>query len=226
MTFKWTIAIFNALFLFIIVLCLSVQIPTFDLSFFEKEYTTLNTAAKMNMQNEELMNVTKELLEYIRGRRADLVVQAKVGETDREFFNQREKDHMVDVKDLFLKGFFVRNIATILFVLTFVILTIKNIKNIEYLARSYILVFLALFAFLVIIGFIISMDFDKYFTMFHEMFFTNDLWILNPETDLLINLVPLEFFMDISKYIARTFARLSGAVLLLSYIYLKFYKIS
>lgn len=36
---------------------------------------------------------------------------------------------------------------------------------------------------------IISTDFTKYFIIFHKIFFTNDLWQLDPRTDLLINIV-------------------------------------
>ena len=34
------------------------------------------------------------------------------------------------------------------------------------------------------------------FLKFHEISFNNNLWLLNPETDNLIKLFPLEFFYD------------------------------
>ena len=42
---------------------------------------------------------------------------------------------------------------------------------------------------------IVASDFTHYWTIFHKIFFTNDLWLLNPRTDLLINIVPEEFFV-------------------------------
>ena len=56
---------------------------------------------------------------------------------------------------------------------------------------------------------IISTNFTKYFIMFHHMFFTNDLWILDPTTDMLINIVPEGFFMDTAGRIAFLFGALS-----------------
>jgi len=56
---------------------------------------------------------------------------------------------------------------------------------------------------------IISTDFTKYFIMFHHIFFSNDLWILDPSTDMLINIVPEGFFMDTAGRIAFTFGSLS-----------------
>lgn len=38
-------------------------------------------------------------------------------------------------------------------------------------------------------------DFDGFFTAFHRLAFTNEGWLLNPGTDLLIRLMPTEFFV-------------------------------
>ena len=54
---------------------------------------------------------------------------------------------------------------------------------------------------------IVSTDFTKYFTVFHEIFFDNDLWLLNPNEDLLINIVPEPFFVDTAARIATVFWR-------------------
>lgn len=51
----------------------------------------------------------------------------------------------------------------------------------------------------------ISTDFTKYFVIFHHIFFNNDLWLLDPATDLLINIVPEPFFVDTASYIALVF---------------------
>ena len=45
-------------------------------------------------------------------------------------------------------------------------------------------------------------DFSGAFTFFHETLFTNDLWLLNPETDLLLRLLPEQFFADFAGVIA------------------------
>ena len=58
---------------------------------------------------------------------------------------------------------------------------------------------------LALIG-VISTDFSKYFIVFHKIFFTNDLWILDPRTDMLINIVPEGFFFDTAARIALVFA--------------------
>lgn len=54
-----------------------------------------------------------------------------------------------------------------------------------------------------------STDFTKYFIYFHLIFFDNDDWFLNPETDLLINIVPEGFFRDTAYTIAGLFLAVS-----------------
>ncbi len=53
---------------------------------------------------------------------------------------------------------------------------------------------------------VISTDFSPYFVFFHHIFFDNDLWILDHDTDMLINIVPEAFFMDTALRIAIVFA--------------------
>ena len=40
-------------------------------------------------------------------------------------------------------------------------------------------------------------DFDGFFTTFHRIAFDNEGWLLNPRTDLLIRLMPTEFFISL-----------------------------
>ena len=41
-----------------------------------------------------------------------------------------------------------------------------------------------------------AVDFDSAFNFFHKMLFTNDLWLLDPRTDLLIRICPQSMFMN------------------------------
>lgn len=43
-----------------------------------------------------------------------------------------------------------------------------------------------------------ALDFNRAFLAFHHLFFTNDLWLLNPATDLMIRLLPETFFAQVA----------------------------
>lgn len=49
-----------------------------------------------------------------------------------------------------------------------------------------------------------AVDFDSLFILFHHLSFSNDLWLLDPHTDMLIRLMPLDFFMTYVLYIGVT----------------------
>lgn len=131
----------------------------------------------------------------------------------REFFNAREIAHMEDVRGLFLGGLWLRRIG-LMFTLAFAALLYfwkRGRKDRSaYLARAVPGSLCAgtgvFFAACLALAAVISTDFSRYFVVFHHIFFDNDLWILDPDTDMLINIVPEAFFMDTALRIAIVFA--------------------
>ena len=47
-----------------------------------------------------------------------------------------------------------------------------------------------------------ALNFDAAFTLFHKLLFRNDLWLLDPRTDVLIRICPESMFMDMGIRIA------------------------
>ena len=79
-------------------------------------------------------------------------------------------------------------------------------------------------SFVLLLFILIQIDFNKYFTHFHEIFFNNDLWLLNPETDVLIQMLPLEFFTNISVAVVGTFLGIMSIIGGFAFYKLKNYK--
>lgn len=178
--------------------------------YFEKEYTKYNVAAAVDMEMDDLLDVTDEMMAYLKGDREDLHVPTIVGGEEREFFNEREIAHMEDVQGLFLGAIFLRRLCLGIIAASIILLVLAK-SDIKHLLPKMICIGTGLFFFLIAaLSLIISTDFTKYFIIFHKIFFDNDLWILDPSTDLLINIVPEPFFMDTAFRIAGTFA---GSVL-------------
>ena len=55
------------------------------------------------------------------------------------------------------------------------------------------------------IGVLAAVDFNACFIVFHKLFFNNDLWILDPTEDLIINILVEPFFADMAVYPATMF---------------------
>ena len=176
-----------------------------DYGWYKKAYEKYGVLDDLDMKIQDVMHVTEEMMAYLRGNRADLVVDTIVDGEEREFFNDREKAHMVDVQNLFIGGLWIRRIALLIFVLA-VVAMIKMKADWKRLLPKSFLIGLGVFTGITAgAGLLFMSDFNKYFTMFHEIFFDNDLWLLDPRTDLLIRMLPEGFFMDMVIRIGVTF---------------------
>ena len=67
---------------------------------------------------------------------------------------------------------------------------------------------------LAMVGLYAALDFNTFWTTFHKILFTNDLWLLNPKTDILIMMVPEQFFFDLVMRIALFSFGMIGILLL------------
>lgn len=71
-----------------------------------------------------------------------------------------------------------------------------------------------------VLGVWAAIDFDAAFTFFHQILFANDLWLLDPETDLLIRICPSSMFAAMGLKIGlRAAAALLGVPLLATLVY-------
>lgn len=204
----------SAIALLLILIISSFEIAAYsDYAWYEKEYEKYQVLADLEMEMLDVMEVTKEMMSYLRGNREDLIVHTIVDGKKQEFFNDREKAHMVDVRNLFVGGVRLRRGAVAMLILTIGLLLVTKGDWKKVLPRSFLIGTGAILAVTVAFSALISTNFNKYFTLFHELFFDNDLWLLDPSTDLLIRLLPEGFFSDMVTRIGITFS--IGMVLLI-----------
>lgn len=174
--------------------------------YYEKEYEKYDVLDDVHMEMDDLLDVTHEMMAYLRGNRADLHVPTIVNGQPREFFNEREIAHMEDVRGLFLGAIALRRICLVLMAVCLALLFALKANVRKVLPQTVCVGTILFFIVLAVLAGIISTDFNKYFIIFHHIFFNNDLWMLDPNTDLLINIVPEPFFMDTAGRIAITYA--------------------
>lgn len=221
---KWihyTLGVVFSFCLIITLLITSIEAVTYwTPGYYEKEYKKYNVTADVHMEMDELLNVTWEMMAYLRGNREDLHVPAMVDGQPREFFNEREISHMEDVRELFLGGLLLRRICCLLAVACLLLMVALKAQISRVLPASVCAGTGLFFAVICILAAIIATDFTKYFVIFHHIFFDNDLWILDPATDLLINIVPEPFFMDTAARIAWTFGISVAALFFLCFLWL------
>lgn len=70
-------------------------------------------------------------------------------------------------------------------------------KFLPILSRAFLWAGGVFLAVIVVILLLAVVDFSSFWTTFHKIFFRNQLWILDPSTDILIMMVPSQFFFDL-----------------------------
>ncbi|SHH98385.1 TIGR01906 family membrane protein [Clostridium grantii] len=103
-------------------------------------------------------------------------------------YSDSGKQHFVDVKDLF-------NNLDVLLIISLVLLSLSLVlfgKKIKFKFLKYSSLTLLILP--LILGTFFFINFDTSFTMFHKIFFRNDMWLFDPSMDPIINILPQEFF--------------------------------
>lgn len=205
-----------AMFILIIALLLtSFQIAIYgdpEYKFYEKEYTKYNVTESLNMEMEDVMIVTDYMMDYLIGKEAELSIVTNVDGKEQDFFNEQDRLHMWDVQNLFLGGLKLRNILLIITAAIVILLGVKKAELKILLPNAYTKAFLVFVGILVFLGIAFTIDFTKCFTVFHEIFFTNDLWLFDPRTDYMIRMLPEGFFADMVVRIILFFLGFLGIV--------------
>lgn len=194
-------------FAFIAILLWSVIGVSQDRSFFHEQYQINRTAEYIGMRHQDLMSVTDNLLSYMIKQRDDLNMQYGVKGEMREIFDEREKLHMVDVQNLYMGVVYIAAGLTVAVAAAFVYLYKTDGWRLakKTLRKKYIWSAIGLVAVAGAFGVVIATNFQTFWYNFHLVFFTNDLWLLDPDVSIMINMFPLEFFYAICKEILVVF---------------------
>lgn len=166
------------------------------------------------MTMDDLCDVMHQTMVYLRGDRENLIVETTINGGTKEFYNENEKSHMADVRQLFVICLVVRALAILscIAIAGFLIVVAGPWAALGYLSRGFIRACLLILGAVAIIAFLAMIDFTRVFTVFHEIFFSQGNWLFDPRESRMINMLPEGFFSDCALRIAATFV---GAMLAL-----------
>ncbi len=195
-----------AMFLLVTALLLtSFQVVIYgdpEYKFYEKEYEKYNVTQSLGMTLPDVMGVTEHMMDYLIGREDVLSIETDVDGKHQDFFNEQDRLHMADVRKLFLGGLKLRNVLVICAALLLAALGLMKADLKSLLLKAYGTAMAVFAALLVFLGVAFTVDFTRCFTIFHKIFFTNDLWLFDPDTDYMIRMLPEGFFSDMVIRIA------------------------
>lgn len=165
------------------------------------------------LPEEQYTAMAEMITDYLSGREHSFQFSfADADGVTRQCFHDYEQQHMADVKALF------DLCRTVLLgaVLALVLLgcgayVLRGYKRL--VARGFLWGSLGLLAVLAALAIWGAADFEGLFVLFHRLSFANELWLLNPRTDLLIRLMPTAFFIHYAALLGGTWL---GVLLLMA----------
>jgi len=219
---QWLAGLAFAFSLLIIVFITSFQVAMYsDFGWYERTYERYNVQAHLDMEMDDIMYVTHEMMDYLVGERDDLIVMTTIGGEERSFFGYQDRFHMYEVKVLFLAGLDVRNIATDVLLLALLVIIITRATYQKLIPKSLWIALGTMAAASLALVVIFLVDFSHAFVVFHEIFFDNDLWLFDPTTSYMIRMLPEGLFYDMIMRVLGFFGLSIGALLLASILFYK-----
>ena len=198
-----------AMLLFVVAMLLtSFQIAIYgdpDYKFYQKEYEKYYVTHSLNMKIEDVMEVTDYMMDYLIGKEDELSIVTEVDDETQDFFNEQDRLHMADVRNLFVGGLKVRTICLVIAGVLSGFLILKKTDWLYLFSHAYLAALIAFLGIMIFLGGAFAVDFTRCFTIFHKIFFTNDLWLFDPATDYMIRMLPEGFFVDMVIRIGSIF---------------------
>ncbi len=216
---KWIIGVVISISIFLVMLITAVDWTVcHNEAYFQTEFEKYNVEENTKADMTSLMYVADEMMKYLLGERDDLILPVTIRGEVTEFFSEQAKEHMVDVRNLFLMAITIRRVCLIMILvgLLFLILTKQQFGKI--VSKCFNLTSAVVAGIGIVLSVLVSLNFTHAFTIFHQIFFRNDLWLLDSE-DTLVNLVPEGFFIDTAIRIGLIFIGMFVACLSLSILY-------
>ena len=164
------------------------KLIAFDENFYKKEFLKYNMYSEF--PDKDIDKVNSDLLFYLRYDKTNDLVNI-------DMFNQKEGEHLLDVKKLIQKSLIFLNLMIILSIILMTILLSLNKKNfVKNLSSIFIFGGILTFLDALILYLLMEINFNFIFDVFHKMFFKAGTWLFS-SNDSLVMLYQERIFYDI-----------------------------
>ena len=101
----WFAGIILGFSIIVALLITSFEIAMYsDFDVYRQEYEKYDVLSDLDMTMDDVMYVTHEMMDYLRGEGDTLSVMTTVEGKEQDFFNEQDRFHMGEVRDLFYRG--------------------------------------------------------------------------------------------------------------------------
>jgi len=169
--------------LFVFILTAAIALTILAVPLYQFALNHLDIPERVGMSFDQIMDNYYALLEYLHFPWVDTLVLPDFPVSASGAF------HFYEVKILFYINYGALLVSGIMSF--FYLRRLNRLNGFWRLVNPFKIAIFVPFVLL----FILAIDFDFMFLIFHEILFNNDAWVFNPATDPIITVLPQEFFM-------------------------------
>jgi len=184
-SFTWVI-----LFLLITSLPFILLISNFRILLYSEDYYKAEFqkhGVYESLKGHDIEKINKDVLDYFKNK--DNLI-------NNDFFNEREKAHLLDVKKLLNDIFYLFYLLILNFIILIIALYFLNKRKfLRYIGFSLAFGSALSFLYAFVLWLALKFNFGETFTLFHKLFFKGN-WMFNPLTNKMVVLYQEGFFFD------------------------------
>lgn len=164
----------------ILVLLIALKFCAFDQNWYDQKFNQLGVYKDLGQERVDTQ--VQNLFQYLKG-------DENLLET---YYSEKEIKHLQDVNNLFWLTKILTKILILFVGFGLIFIYLKKDSRVAYKTLFYS--GLASLFFNIAIIFAVLVGFEKIFLIFHQILFTNNYWLLDPDVDFLIRIFPPELF--------------------------------
>lgn len=210
---------------FISLLCSIAAFSVTNEALMKQGFLGYSHTAHLNVPADRYGDYAKAIAQYLDGKTATVQVKNPDSDEMENAFSEKENAHLSDVRGIVNVLKIIRWVGGGLVIGLLALLYFKHKAQPAQFLQDAVRGFALSALFLLLIATVLTIwgavNFDGLFVTFHKLIFTNDLWLLNPNTDLLLALMPLNFFIWYAGEIGKSMLPLLGMMLVMIVVWLK-----
>lgn len=194
---------------------LAVSIASGDRAWLKREYDKLDINSYTGMNTDDMIAAFMQMVHYMKGDADTMDVEVSVHGERMQMYNETERAHMVDVRNLYKKltvtGYIVLALAIISLALALAAHRTKEERKsiLRFTAKAALWSIAGVVGFLLALGAWAALDFNSFWAVFHIVFLDLESSTFDPAVSRMIQICPAELFFDM---VLRIFLFAGGAM--------------
>ncbi|MBR4539079.1 MAG: DUF1461 domain-containing protein [Clostridia bacterium] len=210
---------------FISLLCSIAASSVTNENLMQQGFLGYSQTAHLNVPASRYGDYAKAVAQYLDGKTAAVQVTNPESGQVENAFSEKENAHLSDVRGVVNVLKIIRWVGGGLVIGLLALLYFRHkAQPAQFLSdavRGFALSALFLLFIATVLAIWGTVNFDGLFVTFHKLIFTNNLWLLNPNIDLLMALMPLDFFIWYAGEMLKSMLPVLGMMLLVIFAWLR-----